>query len=112
MRLCRAAFNRSADRSKASDAGRPADLEFLDSRNSVAKGAVNQPWNLLDFLGFSRPNRDFSRAYEENSETLFSCALVRSSEAPGGLVDALSLLGPARRRLSHDRLIRTIYTGF
>src|SRR5579871_1683661 len=41
---------------------------FLDSYRFAANAPVYEGWIFLDFLGFSRPNRDFSMGY-----TGFSC---------------------------------------
>ena len=46
--------------------GRP-DLGFLGSSPFAAKTPDYEGWKSLDFLGFSRPNRDLSMGYEHFS---------------------------------------------
>ena len=36
---------------------------FLALGRFTAKGPVHEPWIVLDFLGFSRPNLDLSMGY-------------------------------------------------
>jgi hypothetical protein len=48
---------------------------FLDGGRFAAKGGDNARWILLDFLGFSRPNRDFSMGYCGLARTVFRGAL-------------------------------------
>jgi hypothetical protein len=50
-------------------------LGFLGACCFAAKPPEHAYWILLDFLGFSRPNRDFSMSYEGFSGTNFSSAL-------------------------------------
>jgi hypothetical protein len=54
---------------------RPVDLGFLDSSRFAAKTPVFEAWISLDFLGFSRQNRDLSMGYAGFSAENFSCAL-------------------------------------
>jgi hypothetical protein len=44
---------------------------FLDGGRFAAKGGDNAYWILLDFLGFSHPNRDFSMGYYGLARTVF-----------------------------------------
>jgi hypothetical protein len=44
---------------------------FLAPGRLAAKRLVYEGWKSLDFLGFSRPNRDFSTGYTEQSEENF-----------------------------------------
>jgi hypothetical protein len=55
---------------------------FLDGRRFAANALSLRRWISLDFLGFSRPNRDFSMDYADFSPKEFSRALprVRSPE--------------------------------
>jgi hypothetical protein len=45
-------------------------------------------WISLDFLGFSRPDRDLSMGYEDTSEKVFSAAFVVAKEPSKRLVAA------------------------
>jgi hypothetical protein len=47
-------------------------LGFLETGRFAAKGRENDYWILLDFLGFSRPNRDFSMGYAAAGGSIFS----------------------------------------
>jgi hypothetical protein len=50
-------------------------LGFLGHRRFVAKDPHFEGWILLDFLGFSRPNRDLSRGYAGKASNVFFEAL-------------------------------------
>jgi hypothetical protein len=52
--------------------GPATHLVFLGPRRFVAKTPAYKGWIILDFLGFSRPNRDFSMGYTDFSEENFS----------------------------------------
>jgi hypothetical protein len=56
-------------------------LDFLGPRHFASKTADYEGWIPLDFLGFSRPNRDFSKGYEENSLKIFREAFAVVVEA-------------------------------
>jgi hypothetical protein len=45
---------------------------FLGGRHFAAKAPSQEGWISLDFLGFSRPNLDFSMGYEDFSLNEFS----------------------------------------
>ena len=47
-------------------------LDFLGPRRFAAKTPDFDGWISLDFLGFSRPKRDFSMSYEDFSVEIFS----------------------------------------
>jgi hypothetical protein len=56
---------------------------FLARGRFAAKAPAHEGWILLDFLGFSRPNRYFSMGYAAFSRKIFSRAPfrgVRSAE--------------------------------
>jgi hypothetical protein len=60
-------------------AGRPRPRSiwiFLDGRGFVLESPENKAWISLDFLGFSRPNRDFSMRYAGFSAKKISRALL------------------------------------
>ena len=62
-------------------AGRPRPRSiwiFLDGRGFVLESPENKAWISLDFLGFSRPNRDFSMRYADKSTKIFSYAFLAS----------------------------------
>jgi hypothetical protein len=52
-------------------------LGFLVSALFAAKTQVSGGWKSLDFLGFSRPNRDLSMGYAGFSQNFFLPALGR-----------------------------------
>jgi hypothetical protein len=56
-------------------AGQPTDLVFLGASPFRFGNPAFEPWILLDFLGFSRANRDFSMSYAGESANDFSGAL-------------------------------------
>jgi hypothetical protein len=51
---------------------RPIRLDFLGPRRFAAKAPDFEGWISLDFLGFSRPKRDFSMSYADFSVEIFS----------------------------------------
>jgi hypothetical protein len=53
-------------------------LGFLGSPRFAAKTLEYRYWIYLDFLGFSRADRDFSMGYADKSEKLFSFPLLVS----------------------------------
>jgi hypothetical protein len=61
----------------------PADpiLVFLERRRFVAKPPIMRVGFCLDFLGFSRPNRDFSMAYTDKREKDFASRFHRHERA-------------------------------
>src|ERR1700722_4459550 len=75
---------------------------FLARRHFAAKTPPYDRWICLDFLGFSRPNRDLSMGCAGFSAEVFSCALSwreKPERAPaveafrkGGIVHGASLL--------------------
>jgi hypothetical protein len=59
---------------------------FLDHRGFAPNGPKTRlgfPWISLDFLGFSRPNRDFSMGYAGFSAKKISRALLPLDSALG-----------------------------
>jgi hypothetical protein len=60
--------------------GRP-DLGFLGPSRFCREDPDFGYWISLDFLGFSRPNRDLSMGYEDTSEKVFSCRSCRRERA-------------------------------
>jgi hypothetical protein len=64
-------------------------LGFLGSRPFRRKAHAYQGWISLDFLGFSRPNQDFSMGYatfrRKNISRAFSAAGEAPEREPGGL---------------------------
>jgi hypothetical protein len=57
---------------------------FLAGRRFAAKTPSQEGWISLDFLGFSRPNRDFSMGYEDLSLNEFSRALCGGGQRRNG----------------------------
>src|SRR5580704_13280842 len=55
---------------------------FLPLGRFAAKNPAYESWISLDFLGFSRPNRDFSMGYTAFSGKNFSPSFSASAEAP------------------------------
>jgi hypothetical protein len=53
---------------------------FLVGGRFAAKTLINGYWISLDFLGFSRPNRDLSMGYEDLIEKFFSLAFLSSHQ--------------------------------
>jgi hypothetical protein len=51
-------------------------LDFLGRWLFLVKTFDSGGWICLDFLGFSRPNRDFSMGYGEETHKTFSCRLL------------------------------------
>ena len=49
-----------------------SDWIFLEPPHLAAKTPVYEGWNSLDFLGFSRPNRDLSMGCAGFSAEIFS----------------------------------------
>jgi hypothetical protein len=47
-------------------------LDFLGRCLFLVKTFVSGGWICFDFLGFSRPNRDFSIGYEDKTKQIFS----------------------------------------
>jgi hypothetical protein len=47
-------------------------LDFLGPGRFAAKTPIASYWISLDFLGFSRPNRDLSMGYAGKSAEIFS----------------------------------------
>jgi hypothetical protein len=66
---------------------------FLDGRCFALKRPENKGWILLDFLGFSRPNRAFSMGYAGFSADKISRALLPVQTAVEGM---------RMRRIAHD----------
>jgi hypothetical protein len=54
---------------------------FLARRRFAAKTPDFEGWISLDFLGFSRANRDFSIGYADKSEKNFSSRFCRRERA-------------------------------
>jgi hypothetical protein len=50
-------------------------LGFLGSSRFRGENNGLQVWILLDFLGFSRPNRDISKGYKRFSFEVFSLSV-------------------------------------
>jgi hypothetical protein len=55
---------------------------FLARGRFAAKTPARECWISLDFLGFSRPNRDFSMGYADFSAKNFSPPFSAGAEAP------------------------------
>src|ERR1700722_1627061 len=55
---------------------------FLAPGHFAAKTPADECWIVLDFLGFSRPNPDFSMGYEAFSGKNFSLSLSAGAETP------------------------------
>jgi hypothetical protein len=51
-------------------------LGFLGARRFGRENLIFEGWKSLDFLGFSRPKRDFSMGYAGFSLKEKSCALL------------------------------------
>jgi len=69
---------------------------FLDGRRFTTKstlGAIGFSWIFLDFLGFSRPNLDFSIGYTGFSAKKISRALLWRRGAAGTGAAALACRG-------------------
>jgi hypothetical protein len=66
-------------------------LGFLGPSYFAAKPPDYAYWILLDFLGFSRPNRDFSMGYAGFSTDVFSQALSSRRKRRSGLRRSRSL---------------------
>jgi hypothetical protein len=79
------------------DAG-PVDLGFLGPRPFRSERPALVGWILLDFLGFSRPNLDFSMGYADfcrkNISRAFSVAIAAPEREPA--VEAMR-----KRRIIH-----------
>jgi hypothetical protein len=69
-------------------------LGFLGGRRFALKTPENKGWILLDFLGFSRPNRAFSMGYAGFSADKISRALLPVQTAVEGM---------RMRRIAHDK---------
>src|SRR3984957_14162478 len=63
------------------DAVRRPGLGFLGTSRFAAKTLGFGGWKSLDFLGFSRPNRDLSMGYTRFSEDFFSSRFCRRERA-------------------------------
>jgi hypothetical protein len=59
-------------------------LGFLGSPRFAAKSLEYGYWIYLDFLGFSRSDRDFSMGYADKIEKYFSWRFCRRARAPEG----------------------------
>ena len=57
-------------------------LGFLGPGRFAAKTPADECWIVLDFLGFSRQNLDFSMGYEDFSGKNFSLSLSVGAETP------------------------------
>jgi hypothetical protein len=55
---------------------------FLARRRSAAKAPLRGYWILLDFLGFSRPNRDLSMGYTAKASRFFIAPFALSWSPP------------------------------
>jgi hypothetical protein len=55
-------------------------LGFLGVGRFAAKACAYKRWISLDFLGFSRPNRDLSMGYAGESRKIFSTPFFPESE--------------------------------
>jgi hypothetical protein len=60
------------------------DLDFLGPSRFCPGSPENKAWISLDFLGFSRPNRDFSMGYAAFCRKKISSALLPPGDAAGG----------------------------
>jgi hypothetical protein len=58
-------------------------LGFLGTAPFAAKTQDYEGWKSLDFLGFSRPNRDLSMGYARFSEKFISHRFWRRESAVG-----------------------------
>jgi hypothetical protein len=72
---------------------------FLAGRRFTAKTVVYEGWIVLDFLGFSRPNRDLSMGYAEKARQIFFAALCLAFEAPGR---ATAVVAMRKGRIGHQ----------
>jgi hypothetical protein len=71
---------------------------FLARGRFAAKTPAYEPWISLDFLGFSRPDRDFSMGYADFSGKNFSPSFSAGTEAPEREPHGL---GMRKRRIVH-----------
>jgi hypothetical protein len=55
---------------------------FLAPRRFPAKTLFRERWISLDFLGFSRPNLDFSMSYADKTAEIFSGAMALALTPP------------------------------
>jgi hypothetical protein len=53
-----------------------APWDFFARLPFAAKTPINSCWIFLDFLGFSRPNRDLSMGYAGSTDQKFFSALL------------------------------------
>jgi hypothetical protein len=58
-------------------------MGFLGACPFPAKTPADEGWISLDFLGFSRPNRDLSEGYAGKSADNFSWRFPRTVRPPG-----------------------------
>jgi hypothetical protein len=72
-------------------------LDFLSAWPFRCEGPAYECWIVLDFLGFSRPNLDFSMGYAACRRKLISRALFRRRSAGTGACG----LGMRKRRIVH-----------
>ena len=85
---------------RARDVGRSV---WISWRVAVSlRKARHERWISLDFLGFSRPNRDFSMGYAERTSESFSCSLFRPEQT------ALTVSGMRKRRIVHGGKLNSI----
>jgi len=77
--------------------GRP-DLGFLEPSPFCCEDPDFGGWNSLDFLGFSRPNRDFSMGYADKSGKVFSSRFCRQETA---IKTVSPRFGMRKRRIAH-----------
>jgi hypothetical protein len=76
-----------------------ARLDSLDPAPFVAKTPDYKGWICLDFLGFSRPNRDLSMSYTGKTAEIFFARLFPGvKRAAGG---AFGFSG-GKRRITHE----------
>jgi hypothetical protein len=71
---------------------------FLTRGRFAAKAPTDERWIHLDFLGFSRPNRDFSMGYAAGSEETFFSALSPGVRRAGTGARGLCM---RKRRIVH-----------
>ena len=62
---------------------RSIDLGFLGARPFRCEYPARGGWIILDFLGFSRPNRDLSMGYTASTAKNFSRALLPDTRGAG-----------------------------
>ena len=74
------------------------DLGFLGPSRFCPGRPENKAWISLDFLGFSRPNRDFSMGYAAGSEESFFSALSPGVRRAGAGACGLCM---RKRRIVH-----------